>query len=226
MGQIILTIIFILASIFLYNVPIVGALLCIIALVLSVKLIRESNYIVGFIGLIICSVTTLLSVIIILVTFHVMQPLGFDIGYNTFYTRKINSMMFLGNLDYKQQEIANDVQSYITKRTVYGVSSVTQGDAIKELFMDSSNVKIYYSSKNIDKLKEEVDEDLFEKIKGFVAVKDSDVDYYLLDFTKLYDVVKPINQLEKSKRGFWLIDSNGNVYLNVESLSDYIYGEK
>ncbi len=226
MTQIILTIIFIIASVFLYNIPIVGALVCLLALTFSVKLIRESNYIFGLIGLIICSVTTLLSVLVILITFNVIKPLGFDIGYNDFYTKKINSMLFLGNLDERQQKIENDIQSYITKRTVYGVGSVNQSEAIKELLLDSSNVKIYYSSKTMEALKGSIDDELYEKIKSFVATKDSKTNYYLLNFSKLYEVVKPMDQLEESKRGYWLIDLEGNVYLNIKDLHEYIYNKQ
>ena len=91
--------------------------------------------------------------------------------------------------------------------------------------MDSSNVKIYYSSKNVEELKNSIDDDLYEKIKGFIALKDTKTDYYLLNFEKLYEVVKPVDQLEEKRRGYWLIDKDGNVYLNVKDLKDYIYSK-
>ena len=225
MASVIITILFVVASIFLYNIPVLGLILCLIALVMSIKVIRGSNFIFGFLGLIVSSITSLLSALIVLITFNVIEPLGFDIRYNETYTSKINSIFFLRNLDYKYEKISNDIKSYITKRTVYGVGSVTQAEAISELFMDSSNVKIYYSSKNVEELKNSIDDELYEKIKGFIALKDTKTDYYLLNFEKLYEVVKPVDQLEEKKRGYWLVDKDGNVYLNVKDLKDYIYNK-
>ena len=57
------------------------------------------------------------------------------------------------------------------------------------------------------------------------VVHKAGIKYVLINFEKLYEVVKPVDQLEEKRRGYWLIDKDGNVYLNVKDLKDYIYSK-
>lgn len=224
MGLIIFAIILAIVSILFYNVPIIGTILCLIGLALSLKIIRERNLIVGILFMFLNFIITVLSVIILLVTFNVMPEPALKSGYNQKYTNIVNGM-FMANLAVDKDEIQADINSYINKITMYSSRGITKAEATSQLFMDSSDVTIYYSSKTSDRLQNDMTEDTYKNIKDILALKDKGVDYYLINFDKLYDTISPVRKIKEEKRGFWLMDSDGNVYLNIQSAKDYIYSK-
>lgn len=225
MGLIILSLILSIACIFIYKIPIIGAILCIVSLTIAIKLIRGNNYVVGLISLIVSSVTFLLSIIIILITFQVIAPTSFNIGYDPNMTKVVNSMLISNKISRDYEEISDDIENYFSKKSVYNSNGLTREEVVATLFKDSSNVKIYYSSNNVDTLKDDVSDKLYDETKPFVALRDSDVDYYLIDFDKLYDAVKPVYQVKEEYRNYWLIDKEGKIYLNIEGLDDYVFNK-
>lgn len=224
MGLIIFSIILVIVSIVFYNVPVIGTILCLIGLALSLKIIRERNVVLGILFMFANFILTVLSVIILLVTFNVMVQPAINIGYNSEYTKIVNGM-FMSNLKQDQEEIQADINSYINKMTMYSSKGITKAEAASQLFMDSSDVTIYYSSSNVDRLKDGMTEDTYNNIKDILALKDKGVDFYLINFDKLIETITPIRKIKEDKREFWLMDSDGNVYLNIESAKDYIYTE-
>lgn len=224
MGLIIFSIILVIVSIVFYNVPVIGTILCLIGLALSLKIIRERNVVLGILFMFANFILTVLSVIILLVTFNVMVQPAINIGYNSEYTKIVNGM-FMSNLKQDQEEIQADINSYINKITMYSSKEITKAEAASQLFMDSSDVTIYYSSSNVDRLKDGMTEDTYNNIKDILALKDKGVDFYLINFDKLIETITPIRKIKEDKREFWLMDSDGNVYLNIESAKDYIYTE-
>ena len=224
MGLIIFSIILVIVSIVFYNVPVIGTILCLIGLALSLKIIRERNVVLGILFMFANFILTVLSVIILLVTFNVMVQPAINIGYNSEYTKIVNGI-FMSNLKQDQEEIQADINSYINKMTMYSSKGITKAEAASQLFMDSSDVTIYYSSSNVDRLKDGMTEDTYNNIKDILALKDKGVDFYLINFDKLIETITPIRKIKEDKREFWLMDSDGNVYLNIESAKDYIYTE-
>jgi hypothetical protein len=221
---IIFVIVLAILSIIFYNVPVIGTILCLIGLALGLKVAREKNLIFGLLVMFLNFILTVLSVIILLVTFNVMQQPALQIGYKQEYTNIINGM-FMKDLDIAKEEIQGDINSYINKITMYSSNEVTKEQAAAQLFMDSSDVTIYYSSSNADRLKEDMTEDTYNGIKDILALKDKEVSYYLINFDKLYETIEPIRKVEEDKIGFWLMDKDGNVYLNIQSAKEYIYSK-
>mgnify|MGYP000501908047 FL=1 len=224
MMLIIFVIVLAILSIIFYNVPVIGTILCLIGLALGLKVAREKNLIFGLLVMFLNFILTVLSVIILLVTFNVMQQPALQIGYKQEYTNIINGM-FMKDLDIAKEEIQDDINSYINKITMYSSNEVTKEQAAAQLFMDSSDVTIYYSSSNADRLKEDMTEDTYNGIKDILALKDKEVSYYLINFDKLYETIEPIRKVEEDKIGFWLMDKDGNVYLNIQSAKEYIYSK-
>lgn len=224
MMLIIFVIVLAILSIIFYNVPVIGTILCLIGLALGLKVAREKNLIFGLLVMFLNFILTVLSVIILLVTFNVMQQPALQIGYKQEYTNIINGM-FMKGLDIAKEEIQDDINSYINKITMYSSNEVTKEQAAAQLFMDSSDVTIYYSSSNADRLKEDMTEDTYNGIKDILALKDKEVSYYLINFDKLYETIEPIRKVEEDKIGFWLMDKDGNVYLNIQSAKEYIYSK-
>lgn len=224
MMLIIFVIVLAILSIIFYNVPVIGTILCLIGLALGLKVAREKNLIFGLLVMFLNFILTVLSVIILLVTFNVMQQPALQIGYKQEYTNIINGM-FMKDLDVAKEEIQDDINSYINKITMYSSNEVTKEQAAAQLFMDSSDVTIYYSSSNADRLKEDMTEDTYNGIKDILALKDKEVSYYLINFDKLYETIEPIRKVEEDKIGFWLMDKDGNVYLNIQSAKEYIYSK-
>lgn len=224
MMLIIFVIVLAILSIIFYNVPVIGTILCLIGLALGLKVAREKNIIFGLLVMFLNFILTILSVIILLVTFNVMQLPALQIGYKQEYTNMINGM-FLKDLNIAKEEIQDDINSYINKITMYSSNEVTKEQAAAQLFMDSSDVTIYYSSSNADRLKEDMTEDTYNGIKDILALKDKEVSYYLINFDKLYETIEPIRKVEEDKIGFWLMDKDGNVYLNIQSAKEYIYSK-
>ena len=224
MMLIIFVIVLAILSIIFYNVPVIGTILCLIGLALGLKVAREKNLIFGLLVMFLNFILTVLSVIILLVTFNVMQQPALQIGYKQEYTNIINGM-FMKDLDIAKEEIQGDINSYINKITMYSSNEVTKEQAAAQLFMDSSDVTIYYSSSNADRLKEDMTEDTYNGIKDILALKDKEVSYYLINFDKLYETIEPIRKVEEDKRGFWLMDKDGNVHLNIQSAKEYIYSK-
>jgi len=224
MMLIIFVIVLAILSIIFYNVPVIGTILCLIGLALGLKVAREKNLIFGLLVMFLNFILTVLSVIILLVTFNVMQQPALQIGYKQEYTNIINGM-FMKDLDIAKEEIQGDINSYINKITMYSSNEVTKEQAAAQLFMDSSDVTIYYSSSNADRLKEDMTEDTYNGIKDILALKDKEVSYYLINFDKLYETIEPIRKVEEDKIGFWLMDKDGNVYLNIQSAKEYIYSK-
>lgn len=224
MMLVIFVIVLAILSIIFYNVPVIGTILCLIGLALGLKVAREKNLIFGLLVMFLNFILTVLSVIILLVTFNVMQQPALQIGYKQEYTNIINGM-FMKDLDIAKEEIQGDINSYINKITMYSSNEVTKEQATAQLFMDSSDVTIYYSSSNADRLKEDMTEDTYNGIKDILALKDKEVSYYLINFDKLYETIEPIRKVEEDKIGFWLMDKDGNVYLNIQSAKEYIYSK-
>lgn len=224
MMLIIFVIVLAILSIIFYNVPVIGTILCLIGLALGLKVAREKNLIFGLLVMFLNFILTVLSVIILLVTFNVMQQPALQIGYKQEYTNIINGM-FMKDLDIAKEEIQDDINSYINKITMYSSNEVTKEQAAAQLFMDSSDITIYYSSSNADRLKEDMTEDTYNGIKDILALKDKEVSYYLINFDKLYETIEPIRKVEEDKIGFWLMDKDGNVYLNIQSAKEYIYSK-
>lgn len=224
MMLIIFVIVLAILSIIFYNVPVIGTILCLIGLALGLKVAREKNLIFGLLVMFLNFILTVLSVIILLVTFNVMQQPALQIGYKQEYTNIINGM-FMKDLDIAKEEIQGDINSYINKITMYSSNEVTKEQAAAQLFMDSSDITIYYSSSNADRLKEDMTEDTYNGIKDILALKDKEVSYYLINFDKLYETIEPIRKVEEDKIGFWLMDKDGNVYLNIQSAKEYIYSK-
>ncbi|MDD3303920.1 MAG: hypothetical protein PHP54_03290 [Clostridia bacterium] len=221
MGLIIVTILLAIAGIIFYNVPIIGTVLCLIGFGIGLKVTREKSVVFGIIVMFLNFVLTILSVFILLITFNVIQPVSINIGYNYGYTKVVNGMR-MSNVTTDKSELQADVNSYINKMTLFNSNGTTREQAAEQLFMDSSGVRIYYSSTDVNTLKESFDDKKYERIKEIIALKDSGKDFYLIDFDKLIDTIKPIRQIEENKRQFWLMDKEGNVYLNIESAQEYL----
>lgn len=223
---IIITAVLLIAAVIFYSTPILGTAICLLGVILSIYHLRRSRVLFGILALVLSTVTFVLSILILLMTLHIIEPFtNINIGYSVEKTKAFNTMR-VGDVKLEQQRIKNNINEYLRKRMA-DLANGTKTDTIyPELFMDSSDIVIQYSSSTLPKLKEEITDELYADIVPFMAVSDSTVDYYLINLDKLESTISTMDKVKKEKRYFWLMDKEGNVYLNVKNMEEYINGRK
>lgn len=223
---IILTAALLIAAVIFYSTPILGTVICLLGVILAIYHLRRSRVLFGILALVLSGVTLVLSILILLMTLHIMEPFtDINIGYSVEKTKEFNTML-VGDIKLEQERIKNNINEYLRKRMA-DLANGTKTDTIyPELFMDSSDIVIQHSTSTLPNLKDEITDQLYTDIVPFMAVSDSTVDYYLINLDKLESTISTMDKVKKDKRYFWLMDKEGNVYLNVKNMEEYRNGRK
>ena len=108
--------------------------------------------------------------------------------------------------------LQSEVDEFITTQVTVSKNSksknkVSREDAIKELLLEEQT-KIYQTKEDTKTWN--------ERMQAITATKDSDTVYYTIDYNVLG------SNFAAEKRNYWVIDEEGNVYLNTKDLSKYV----